>query len=253
MKKFVTLITTIIAVHAYAQVGFTISPPKYEFIINPEESKTFSVNVQNVTDSVLHIKIYVNDWNLGNENEILYFPSNTLINSCSEWIYINPQEFNINPQTTEDVRLTINAPKEVYGDYWSMLFFESTPFNISGNQMLMLAGRVGCTIYSSIAGTTVKNGDLVGLDFEKKDYRMNATFENTGNVHLRVKGFMQIFKDDKMVYEKKIEEKLSLPESKTNIYFPVETNLLKGEYTVKVTLDYSGSEILEGEKRLTID
>ncbi|HAV93125.1 TPA: hypothetical protein DCW38_08105, partial [candidate division WOR-3 bacterium] len=215
MKFFFTLaLTTICALASFAQVGFTISPPKYEFTARPEESKTFTVGVQNTTDSILHMKIYASDWSLEKDGKVLYFPSKTLKNSCSDWIYINPQEFNIQPKSSEEIRLTLNVPKEVYGDYWSMLFFESTPFNISGNQMLMLAGRVGCTIYSSIAGTTVKNGDLVGLDFEKKDYRMNAIFENTGNVHLRVKGFMQIFKDDKMVYEKKIEEKLSLPESK---------------------------------------
>lgn len=254
MNKFsIAVATLLLALASFAQVGFTISPPKYEFTVKPNESKTFTINVQNTTDSVLHVKVYPNDWLVNTESEMKYFPASTLKNSCSGWIYINPQEFNIQPKSAEDVRFTMNVPNDVYGDYWSMLFFESTPFNFTGSDMIMLAGRVGCTIYATIAGTTSKNGDIVGLDFDKKDYRVKAVFENTGSVHVRVKGFLQIFKEDKMVYEKTVESRLSLPESKTNIYFPVETELQKGEYILRVNLDYSGSEILEGEKRITIN
>jgi len=109
-----------------------------------------------------------------------------------------------------------------------MVFFESTPFNPTGSSMLLVSGRVGCTIYSTIAGTTVKNGDIVGLDFDKKDYSVKAIFENSGNVHLRIKGIMKILKDEKVVFQSEIPEKVSLPETKTTLSFPVETQLLKG-------------------------
>jgi len=254
MKSFLIFVASLfMALASFAQISFTISPPKYEFTVKSEESKTFTINIQNTTDSTLHVKIYSSDWSIDKEGKALYFQSKTIKNSCSEWIYVNPQEFNISPKTSEDVRFTMNVPKEVFGDYWSMLFFESTPVNFSGNDMIVLAGRLGCTIYSTIAGTTTKNGDLIGLDFDKKNYRVKAVFENTGNIHLRIKGFVQIFSDEKMIYEKTINEKLSLPESKINIYFPIETELMKGEYLIKVNLDYSGSEILEGEKRITIN
>uniref|UniRef100_A0A7C3N7C1 Uncharacterized protein n=1 Tax=candidate division WOR-3 bacterium TaxID=2052148 RepID=A0A7C3N7C1_UNCW3 len=254
MLKFIkSVIILTVAINIFSQIGFNISPPKYEFTVRPEEIKNFTINVQNTTDSILHIKIYNVDWALDIENNVKYFTAGKLKNSCSNWIYVNPQEFNIYPNSSQDIRFTLSVPKNVFGDYWSMVFFESTPFNPTGSSMLLVSGRVGCTIYSTIAGTTVKNGDIVGLDFDKKDYSVKAIFENSGNVHLRIKGIMKILKDEKVVFQSEIPEKVSLPETKTTLSFPVETQLLKGKYTVKVNIDYSGNEILEGEKIISID
>ncbi len=253
MLKLLFFLPILVNLTLFSQIGFNISPPKYEFMVNPEEIKNFTINVQNTTDSILHIKVYTVDWALDFENKPKYFPAGKLKNSCSNWIYINPQEFNINPGVSEDIRLTLNVPPLVFGDYWSMIFFESTPYNPSGKSMIQFSGRVGCTIYTTISGTTVKNGDLISIEFDKKNYTVKAIFENTGNVHLRLKSSMKIFKGEKMIYETKIDEQVSLPESKTNLIFPVETQLLKGEYTLKVSIDYSGNEILEGEKKLLIN
>ncbi|MGE3062756.1 MAG: hypothetical protein AB7T10_03900 [bacterium] len=253
MKKTCFILISCLSMLLGAQVNFHISPPRQEFTISKNENKTFKIDVYNKSDTTLHIKAYSNDWSANSEGEVLFFKPGLLKNSCSEWLYINPQEFNLNAGTSQEVRISLSSPNDVYGDYWSVIFFESTPFNLTGKDMLMFSGRVGSYVYATIAGTTAKNGDIVGLDFDKKEYRVKAVFENTGNVHVRVKGFMQILKGEKIIYEKTVEERLSLPESKTNIYFPVETELQKGEYLIKVTLDYSGSEILEGEKRITIN
>jgi len=252
MKRFLFAVILSVSIIVNAS-KFTITPPKQELVVKSGENKTFTITVDNIDDSTLHLKIYPSDWLIDSDNEISHFPANTLKNSCSGWFYINPQEFNIPGKSTQEVRISMQTPNDVYGDYWSMLYFESTPFASNTNQMILLNTRIGSAVYATIAGTTSKNGEIIGLDFDKKEYRVKTVFENTGNVHIRVKGFMQIFKDDKMVYENKIEEKLSLPESKTNIYFPIETELQKGEYLIKVNLDYSGSEILEGEKRITIN
>ncbi|MEO0233512.1 MAG: hypothetical protein ABIN35_02710 [candidate division WOR-3 bacterium] len=253
LKLVKTILILSLFINIFPQIGFNISPPKYEFTVRPEEIKNFTINVQNTTDSTLHVKIYAVDWSLDIDNNVKYFTAGKLKNSCSNWIYVNPQEFNINPNSSEDIRFTLSVPKNVFGDYWSMIFFESTPFNPTGSSMLLVAGRVGCTIYSTIAGTTVKNGDITGLEFDKKEYKVKAIFENTGNVHLRVKASMKIFKDEKMVYQLEIPEQVSLPEIRTTISFPVETQLLKGDYTIKVNIDYGGNELLEGEKKITIN
>jgi len=254
MLKFIRYVVILtLSVKTFSQIGFNISPPKYEFTVRPEEVKNFTINVQNTTDSILHIKIYTVDWALDIDNNVKYFAAGKLKNSCSNWIYVNPQEFNITPNSSQDIRFTLSVPKNVFGDYWSMVFFESTPFNPTGSSILLVSGRVGCTIYSTIAGTTVKNGDIVGLDFDKKDYSVKTIFENTGNVHLRIKGVMKILKDEKIIFQDEILEKVSLPETKTTISFPIKTQLLKGTYTIKVSIDYSGNEILEGEKVIKID
>jgi len=39
---------------------------------------------------------------------------------------------------------------------------------------------------------------------------------------------MKILKDEKVVFQSEIPEKVSLPETKTTLSFPVETQLLKG-------------------------
>jgi len=249
-KTIITALIIVCTVFVNAQLKFTISPPKYELFVSPNETKTMTVTVNNLGDSAIHIKVYESDWTIDFENKIKFLPPGTIKNSCSGWFYINPQEFNIDGQSYADVRVTLNVPDNVYGDYWSLLFFESSPISFSDKPAVAFNSRVGCTFYSSINGTVSKNGEITSMDYSKDKNTLKVGFENLGNIHLRAKGFLQIFKDSVMIYEKNITDQLILPEMERNILFPVDTYLKKGSYTFKVYIDYGGTELLEGEKTI---
>ena len=118
MKRYITAALIIVcSILINAQAKFTVSPPKYEISIYPEDEKTFIISVENMGDTTVHIKTVISDWDLDIEDRIQFFPPQTFKNSCSSWFYINPLEFNIAPHTIEDVRITMSVPQNVFGEY----------------------------------------------------------------------------------------------------------------------------------------
>lgn len=236
----------------FAQMSFTVSPPNYEFLVKPDELKTFTVTVNNFGDKPVHIKIYPNDWFLDEQGHSKFFPAGTIERSCSDWMYVNPQEFNIDPMSQEEVRITMSVPDYAYGDYWSILFFEGTPFSINPQSMIQLNSRVGCAVYSSIVGTLFRNGDIVSLEHIEETGNIRIGYINSGNVHSRIKTELQIMRNDSIIYESTLESKLVMPEQTLEYEMPVETYLPDGLYKIIANIDYGGEEILQGEKEIKI-
>ncbi|MCK4524201.1 hypothetical protein KAU15_04670 [candidate division WOR-3 bacterium] len=254
MKKLIIIIVIILmtVVMISAQAHFTISPPKYEIFVKEQDEKTFIIYVENLGDTVTHIKVTPSDWDLDIDNNVQFFPPKTFENSCSDWFYINPLEFNLNPGTVEEVRVTMVVPKNVFGEYRSLLFFESTPFSPEANSMLLFSSRVGCTIYVDILGTVSLNGEIVSMKYDFKDDNVLIGYSNTGNMHQRLDIIVKISRSGNDIYSYKLEEQLVLPNRERMFEIPVETRLSDGQYKIKVSIDYGGSEILIGEKLLKI-
>lgn len=251
MKKCLFLcLCLFLYIALYAQASFTVSPPKYEILTGNNEEKTFIVYVENTGDDPIHIKSYPSDWDLDIENNPVFFPPSTINESCSDWFYINPLEFNINPGTGQEVRITMTVPEDAFGEYRSMIFFESTPFNPEFGSMLQFAGRVGCTVYCGIIGTISRNGEITDMDYSRDT--VAVSFSNTGNMHERADVMLSIKKDGRDVYTYALSEQLVLPGRDREFLLPVETPLSSGTYTLHVSIDYGGNEILVGEKTVYV-
>ena len=132
-----------------------------------------------------------------------------------------------------------------------MIFFESTPFNPESGSMLQFAGRVGCTIYCGIIGTISKNGEITDMDMNN-DNNVSVTFSNTGNVHERADIILTIQKNSSNIYKYILEEQIVLPGRERVFELPVETQLNEGNYTLNVSIDYGGNEVLVGEKTVYV-
>ncbi len=253
LKNFIIACFIAAFLPAFAQMSFTVSPPNYEFLVKPGELKTFTVTVDNFGDKPLHIKIYPNDWYLDENGNSNFFPANTLERTCSDWMYVNPQEFNIDGMSQEEIRITMAVPEYAYGDYWSILFFESTPFSASPQSMIMLNSRVGCAVYASIVGTLYRSGDISSLDFNTETGNAVIGYVNNGNVHTRIKTELQVMRNDTVIYENNLLSKLVMPEQNLKYEIPVETYLPEGLYKFIVKIDYGGEEILQGEKEIRVN
>jgi len=251
-KNFILFIIIIVSFIINAQSQITISPPNFEFLIKPKEEKTFLIKIANPGDSIVHVKTYQNDWTVDDNNKIQFFPANTFGFSSSDWFYINPIEFNLEPHSEQNIRITQRVPDSVLGEYRTMIFFETTPFSPTPNSMIQFNSRIGCAIYSAILGTVSINGDITNIKYSKKKSSIIASFKNTGNMHCRVKTNLIIFENGKNIYKRSIPSQLVLPGKTQNINIPIDTYLSKGTYRIKVTMDYGGKELLQGEKTIYI-
>jgi len=196
------------------------------------------------------VTVYKGDWNLSEEGKILYYPADSLSNSCSGWITINPTEFVLAPGEIKDIRITFEIPSETTGGYWSVIFFEGKPpEQEEWTPLVRLAGRVGITTYLDIAGTTFKEAEIKKMELDKSgDLQMKI--QNNGNIWLRPVVEYWVKRGDKEIYRDSLKSSVILPEKTREYKLTFEgIKTIKGDEIV-ARVDYGGDKILEGVKKV---
>jgi len=194
------------------------------------------------------VNIYKGDWNLSKEGKILYYPADSLSNSCSPWVTINPTEFVLAPGEVKDIRVTFEIPPETTGGYWSVIFFEGKPPETEEwTPLVRLAGRVGITTYLDIAGTTEKEAEIKKMELEKNG-DLKIEVQNNGNIWIRPVVKYWVLRGEKEIYRDSLKSSVILPETEREYQLTFEgIEPLKGDEIV-ARVDYGGDKILEGVK-----
>jgi len=233
-------------------IGFYVGPPSYELSLLPGSSNTYTIEVISAVDTTLYMRVYSADWLITPDGGRRYYPADSLPVSCAGWIVLNPVEFELPPQGRQTVRMTINVPPDVVGEYWCVVFAEALPIPSQWVPMLRVTGRVGSLVFVEIAGTGVKQGEITNLEFS--DGNVVLVFQNTGSVHLRPYAEVCLVNaDGDTVWQDAVERFLVLPEGTRELTFPVTANLPSGVYTVVSKVDYGTEEVLVGERKIRIE
>jgi P pilus assembly chaperone PapD len=231
-------------------VSLLVSPLRLEVSAYPGVV-TREISVKNGDEyNEAIVTVYKGDWNLSKGGKILYYPSDSLPNSCSGWITINPVEFVLAPGEVKDIRISFEIPPESKGGYWSVVFFESKPpEKEEWTPLVRLAGRVGITTYLDIAGTTFKEAEIKKMELEESG-ELKMEVQNKGNIWIRPAVKYWIRRGEKEIYRDSLASTVILPETTREYKLNFEDiKPLKGDEIV-ARVDYGGDKILEGVKKV---
>jgi hypothetical protein len=196
------------------------------------------------------VSVYKGDWNLSIEGKILYYPADSLSNSCSGWITINPTEFVLAPGAVQEVRVSFEIPTEAKGGYWSVIFFEGKPpEQEEWTPLVRLAGRVGITTYLDITGTTFKEAEIKTMEPEKSG-ELKMEIQNRGNIWVRPEVEYRVERGEKEIYRDSLDPSIILPETTREYLLTFKgIKIIKGDEIIAI-VDYGGDKILEGVKKI---
>ncbi len=180
------------------EVGINISPLTFELTANPGDVLTNRLKVYNPTESVIGIKMEVEDFAVtGEMGEVIIEPAETETYSLAGWITTEPIEFTLGPREQKFVDFTINVPEnaEPGGHYGSVL---ASTVGAIGEEIIgtTIAQKVGALVLLTVAGEIKES--LVVKEFSAPSFLETGPvpfiirFENTGTVHLRPRGFVVI-------------------------------------------------------------
>jgi P pilus assembly chaperone PapD len=254
MKKAISIAVSIICISkAACGVGFLVTPPRAEHMLAGGQTQTYNLSVVN-HDSVYPVKLkaFVMDW-LMKTNGQLYTPKpGTKLQSCSDWIEINPTEFEVPPNTEQTIRYTVKVPDSSFGSNWCILYFESQPDTTQSAMVgIIMKAQIGIPIYVTIPGTVVIQAELLNFTYKRKGFQSHEfklQVKNTGNVHLRTKGTLAI-KDGggTTVATLSLNDEVILPQSQRDLVLPLKQELVPGRYTAVINLDCGTPELIQGE------
>jgi len=222
-----------------------VSPTIVEEVLTPGETNVRRVNIFNLTNRSIPIKSQVRDFVGTSDDEIDLDESI----SSKEWINVEPADFILEPQSSQEVVLTITPPINAApgGHYASVFFNPVLPADFGLNKSPKVLTRVAVQQLYLVRGEMVEKMEL-GWFATKDDINFGShlifetNYSNNGNVHIVPRG--KIFVEN--IFSKKnteidLENKVILPKSSRKIIKEVDSGLSMGKYRAKMTT-YYGTE-----------
>jgi len=262
IKTGLSVILAIIAMLWFcsaASAAFVVTPMEFHVNVANNETGAYSFWVKNRGEETIALKVYVGDFLIQPDGKEAFLEPGTAERSCSKWVTVSPEEFELAPDESKAVRFEITVPPEKSGSYWGMVFIEQTnkptiktaqkgqqQFNILSFQ------RVGVRIYEDTPGSKPGEGKItqvtVGEGGKDEFLRVDLKMENNGDVILKGKGSLDI-KDDKgeNVESVVIDEFNCYPKSSRIVTASIKDKLKAGHYSALAVIDYGADFLIAGE------
>jgi hypothetical protein len=240
-----------------AKIGSLASERGIDFVVEPSIQEVSApagsfrssvIMVQNPEREPLKVKVSITPISLTPEGDIEIQQESKF--SCTEWIKVEPEEFNLMPQERKAIKVSLNAPKTISsGGRYANISFEAKKTN--GNSELTVSS--GTTYLITVPGNLKLSGEVQDIQFIRPQDSSSpyflALFRNTGNIHLKASATLTIKKKEKDS-NKTITEELPfsdgevivLPDGSRQFMLLYTQTLEPGEYIASVKVNY-------GEKR----
>jgi hypothetical protein len=155
--------------------------PGYQILsVEPGKETIAEIKITNSEDEDLQITPASKDWFVLPENKDF---------KAEDWLKTKEKSFALKKGETRVVRYTVTAPKKAVGELVGMATFESQ----GSSQMMVM--KVSVAVYAVMKGTEKYNNVIEGIVVEPSANTLKAgvMLKNTGNIHMRVEGFVQMF------------------------------------------------------------
>ena len=248
LLAFCALLTSQIA--STQGLGIDVTPAKFEFAIPPGTTDySVPITIRNGSPATVHILASSVDFGLQPDGKYSFGPAGSRPYSLMRWSSINPREFDLPANSTQQVRMTISVPKrsDLNGEYSGIVFFQTRPTRHAN--AVALSVRVATKIYATIPGTVRRDGAIkrmsVGFSGGMQNYRV--VFQNLGNTHLYVNGQIQVRKGESIVQTIPMEKQLLVERGGERIIDTTGSVLPAGRYQVVAIIDYGGKTQTGGQ------
>lgn len=265
LKVLFSICLVLVAATQVQAAGITISPPKFEFSVDPGKSVQGTVKLINNDAEDLILESDVQDFIAGNETgqpQFINPEENDSSISLGRWVEISTGAIVVpaNGELEIGFKITIPQSAEPGGHYGSIFF--SPP--ISEGQVAVVQ-KIGSLVLVRVSGEVKETGHLETFGsyviqnkdnfegaeekgfYEYAPVSLAVRYQNEGNIHLKPSGKIEIFNTfgkqlEKIGVENVLNENGLVTAQNIVDYLPV--NDLKGNVLAKSTrmflIDYQG-------------
>ena len=233
-----------------------IDRPKVRLTIAQDGTKSGIINVENPSEEVITVRVYLQDWRYVSsvDGSKEFFPPDSLILSCANWITFAPAEFNIPPFGKQIVNYTVDCPQDARGGHYAVLFFETALGEATDERgvSVLVLGRLGALFSIEPEGTIEKQASLENLTVSKNGgIGISLDFFNTGNVDIAPEGTFYIMDKKGIIAARgKFDKVYTLAKDKAQLKSSISqesvAEISPGRYDLVITIDLdAGVEVLE--------
>jgi len=185
-------------VGAQGKMGLSASPLTFELTANPGDVLINQVKITNAGDSVVGVKMEVEDFTVAGEvGHVQLEPAETETYSIARWVTFEPAEFVLQPKEYKLVNFIISVSDNAEpGGHYGSIIAGTTAVIGGGVTGMAVAGRVGTLVLLSVAGEVKE--EVIVKDFFVPAYseygpvQFTIRFENKGTVHVKPTGYITV-------------------------------------------------------------
>ncbi len=239
----------------HASTGLSIQPIKISETVNPGQTITGSIFLNNVSDSDVKVSATVQDFIPVAGAEGLQFVGRAPgVTTVRDWITIQgDNDFLFKKDGTQTIKYTIAAPKDAEpGSHFGVIFFKASDPKAEGT--LKIGTQVGVLVLVTIPGEHLQKGNILEFSapkFVPKSYiPFNLKFENTGTVYFEPKGEITITNMlGKQIATVPIEGQIVLPTGIKDLYFEWRSSsIIFGRYKAVANVKDGDGNILTSKE-----
>lgn len=257
MKQlFICLFLLLSTSLAWSQAGISVSPGRLYYKLGLDGSSSQTIKLINPNDTELEIGVSFSDWDYEKSGANHILESNSLVNSCVNWIQVLPSSyFVIQPGETKEIEVFFKVPTDADTSipvHNAMIFFtQLNPGQAKDENgaAIQVTVRMGVKIYHSFSQKTeplIEIADFKNyIDEDKKKF-----------VQLQITNNSKIWADGKVKWElfnnstgKKSclneTDFFTLPNDVRELNFQLPKDLEKGKYTINAQLSYGETDVIK--------
>ncbi len=238
------------------QLGLEVTPGKLEVSIPRGMTYNIPITIHNSGLNSTHVQATMVDFTVNQAGSYVFTKVGSRPNSLMKWASIRPREFNVLPNTSQQVQLTIQVPsnKALSGEYAGIVFFQTRPERKPG-QTVAFSERIASKIYETIPDTVHIDGAIVRMaSYANPLGRIyHVLFKNTGNAHVYLRGQLVVQTTSGAIVDHVAIPSNQLVERGGMRLLEIQGKRLPpGEYEAIATIDYNGKTDTAGGIKFSV-
>lgn len=193
---------------AYAQsteaMSLTITPPFFELNVNPGDSWSSSIRVVNTNAGMLQVHAVVmgfaaaDEFGHGNFTPLSELAGNS--DALANWITVSDAPVSVPSDGAVDVPFSVSVPPNASpgGHYGAILIGTGGGATSTNGSQVGVSSFISALIFVSVSGNIVESAQVHAFStdrsyYQTPDVHFSVNIQNTGNVHVRPVGMIQIY------------------------------------------------------------
>ncbi len=249
------LLLCIIVLPSLAQ-DYSVAPIRLNYNANPGESQSQSITVKNHGNKSVEIVLSVKDFLMQRDGSIKVLEANSTEQSIANYITINPTYFKLNPNQSQSIQVSLEAPVDNFESQWGIIDISSTEeqeaYTADQEISAGLNLRTSVSVYVYHSPRTNNNYEVKISNLHETGQptdslrTFNVLIDNVGEKRTRCQLYLMAANLN-TAKERKFNQKSFriYPNTTRNVKLKLPRVLPKGKYSLSAILDYGG-ETLQG-------
>jgi len=230
---------------------FVVNPPLVDIIVSSPERKSIFLEIGSLENTApLHFRVSLRNINVNKEGEPHFLDVKSSSLPTLHKVEVVPDEFVVLPGEKRRVKLNLDIPDNVKGEYYEKVVFhspetEEIPFSY------------GTTLFLATSDKLSKKCRLLSLKvIDVLQPQLVLRFKNTGNVYLKIKGdiSLQDEKGDSLLTNAPFDqgEFIVFPSEIVNLTVTLPYKIPSGKYIVYLKVFSGEKQLLQKKEKITV-